>query len=174
VSREEAARLWRGTVLRELAQRGTSAAVSELARLAADFPDRLDIAASLLVARGGVQANAWSPPSPEQVAKLLSDARRRLVRSTAELAAVLQDTLADIAADLPAHGELLWDRQPAARRRADSRTKPPSATTPANGEPPKEDTWRPKPEAALSAYLAHEFTLRLSGRGVAALCVSLR
>jgi hypothetical protein len=167
VSREEAARLWRDTVLRELAQRATSAAVSELARLAADFPDRLDIAASLLVARGGVQANAWSPPSPEQVAKLLSNARRRLVRSTAELAAVLQDTVADIAADLPAHGELLWDRQPAARRRAGSRTKPPSATTPANGEPPKEDTWRPKPEAALSAYLAHEFTLRLSGRGVA-------
>jgi hypothetical protein len=167
VSREEAARLWRDTVLRELAQRATSAAVSELARLAADFPDRLDIAASLLVARGGVQANAWSPPSPEQVAKLLSDARRRLVRSTAELAAVLQDTLADIASDLPAHGELLWDRQPAARRRAGSRTKPPSATTHANGEQPTEDTWRPKPEAALSAYLAHEFTLRLTGRGVA-------
>jgi hypothetical protein len=167
VSREEAARLWRGTVLRELAQRGTRAAVVELTRLAGDFPDRLDVAASVLVARGGVQANAWSPPLPEQVARLLSDARRRLVRSTAELATLLGDTLAAIGQDLPAHGELLWDRQPAPRRRAASSTNPPSATTPASGEQPKEDTWRPKPEAALSAYLAHEFTLRLTDRGVA-------
>jgi hypothetical protein len=167
VSREDAARLWRGTVLRELAQRGTRAAVAELTRLAGDFPDRLDVAASVLVARGGVQANAWSPPLPEQVARLLSDARRRLVRSTAELATLLGDTLAAIGQDLPAHGELLWDRQPAPRRRAASSTNPPSATTPASGEQPKEDTWRPKPEAALSAYLAHEFTLRLTDRGVA-------
>jgi hypothetical protein len=166
VSPEEAARHWRDTVLRELAQRATRAAVFELARLAADFPDRLDIAASLRVARGGVQANAWSPPSPEQVAQLLSDVLRRLVRSTAELATLLLDTLAAIAADLPAHGELLWDRQPATRKRTGSRARPPSATTPANGEYPK-DTWRPKPEAALSAYLAHELTLRLTGRGVA-------
>jgi len=79
VGPEEAARHWRDTALRELAQRPTSAAVSELTKLAGDFPDRLDIAASLLVARGGVQANAWSPPSPEQVAQVLSDARRRLV-----------------------------------------------------------------------------------------------
>jgi hypothetical protein len=116
VSAKEAARHWRDTVLRELAQRATRAAVSELAKLAADFPHRLDIAASLLVASGGAQAIAWSPPSPERVAQLLGDARRRLVRSTAELATLLEDTLADIAADLPAHGELLWDRQPATRR----------------------------------------------------------
>jgi hypothetical protein len=167
VGPEEAARHWRDTVLRELAQRTTSAAVSELAKLAGDFPDRLDIAASLLVARGGVQANAWSPPSPEQVARLLSDAHRRLVRSTAELATLLQDTLAAIAADLPAHGELLWDRQPASRRRTRSRTKAAGAPASVNREQPTEDTWRPKPEAALSAYLAHEFTLRLTGRGVA-------
>jgi hypothetical protein len=167
VTPEQAARHWRDTVLRELAQRTTSAAVSELTKLAADFPDRLDIAASLLVARGGVQANAWLPPSPEQVAQLLSDARRRLVRSTAELATLLQDTLAAIAADLPAHGELLWDRQPASRKRTPNRTNPPSAPTSADREQPTEDTWRPKPEAALSAYLAHEFALRLTGRGVA-------
>jgi len=166
VSPEEAARHWRDTVLRHLAQRATSAAVSELVKLAADFPDRLDIAASLLIARGGVQANAWSPPSPEQLAQLLSDARRRVVRSTAELATLLQETLAAIAADLPAHGELLWDRQPATRRRTGTKSRPPSAPT-SNGDQPKEDTWRPKPEAALSAYLAHELTLRLTGRGVA-------
>jgi hypothetical protein len=166
VTPEQAARHWRDTVLRELAQRTTSAAVSELTKLAADFPERLDIAASLLVARGGVQANAWSPPSPEQVAQLLSDARRRLVRSTAELATLLQDTLAATAADLPAHGELLWDRQPASRKRTRSRTNPPSALS-SDCEQPTEDTWQPKPEAALSAYLAHEFTLRLTGHGVA-------
>jgi hypothetical protein len=167
VSPEEAARHWRDMVLRDLAQRATSAAVSELAKLAGDFADRLEITASLLVARGGVQANMWSPPSPEQVAQLVSNARRRLVRSTAELASLLEDMLAAIAKDLPAHGELLWDRQRATRRRTGSRTKPSGATTPASGEQPREDTWRPKPEAALSAYLAHELTLRLTGRGVA-------
>jgi hypothetical protein len=167
VTPELAARHWRDTALRELAQRPTSAAVFELTKLTADFPDRLDIAASLLVARGGVQANAWSPPSPEQVARLLSNARRRLVRSTAELATLVQDTLAAIAADLPAHGELLWDRQPASRRRTRSRTNAPGAPASANRGQSTEDTWRPKPEAALSAYLAHEFTLRLTGRGVA-------
>ncbi len=60
--------------------------------------------------------------------------------------------LAAINGDLPGHGELLWDRLP-------KRVLPRGSTL---GE-----AWLPKPEAAISAYLAHELSSRLDRRGLA-------
>jgi hypothetical protein len=159
VSPDEQARHWRDAVLRALANRGTDRSVYALAALASEFPERLSIASNLLNARVAVHASAWSPPSPEELAELLADATRRLVRSNAELVQLLMDVLTVIALELPGHCELLWDRAPASRRT----TQPSGASTQASTS----ETWRPKPEAALSAYLAHELQLRLTCRGVA-------
>jgi hypothetical protein len=152
-------------VLRVLGERATPAAVAELTKLVGEFPDQLSVAATVIVARRGAHANAWAPPSPEEVADLLSNATRRLVRSSTELAALLLETLTAVEMDLPPHGELLWDRQGARRRRttSSSDTTDSGASTRAGNT----ETWRPKPEAALSAYLAYELTLRLTGLGMA-------
>lgn len=157
VGAEEQARHWREAVVRNLANRGTDRAVAVLAGLTREFPQRLGIAANLVNARAAVQANAWSPPTPEELAQLFADVTRRLVRSNSELLALVIDVLLIAAAELPSHCELLWDRTPASRR------------TPKGSEEQGvlAETWRPKPEAALSAYLAHELQLRLTGRGVA-------
>ena len=91
--------------------------------------------------------------SPGDLSSLLSSGSRRIVRTSRELCDLLVTTLSQIEADLPPHGELLWDRRPGARRRTKS-------------VPVAPETWHPKPEAALCAYVAHELTLRLAGRGV--------
>ena len=136
----------------KLRARGTEQAVVTLAELSNDYPERLVIASNLLRARSSVFASAWSPPRPEELAALFQDARRRLVRSEAELADLILEVLAAINRDLPGHAELLWDRLP-------KRVLPSDSTLGA--------AWLPKPEAALSAYLAHELSNRLEGRGLA-------
>jgi hypothetical protein len=162
---DESARRWRDEVLRALGRRGTPAAVAVLTQLTAEMPDRLDIAATLILARGAVHAAMWTPPPPLEVARLIADKTHRLVRSAGELAALLLQTLTDIAEDLPAHSELLWDR--AGTRRSRKKTTRDSETEADPLANDNTETWRPKPEAALSAYLAHEFSLRLTGRGLA-------
>lgn len=157
VGPEDEARDWRDRVLRVLAERGTEAAISTLTELASESPNQLGITAALLVARAKVQASAWSPPSAAEVATLLSDKSRRLVRDSAELATLLLDTLTAVRDDLPPHAELLWDRHRPAP--ADEEAQ---LAADASG-----DLWQPKPEAALSAYLAHELTLRLRNRSIA-------
>jgi len=59
---------------------------------------------------------------------------------------LIRGALHELQDDLPRTGQLLWDQ--VAKRGA--------ATI-----------WRPKPEAALSAFIAHELRLRLVGRGLA-------
>ncbi|XVU26459.1 NACHT domain-containing protein [Actinoplanes sp. CA-054009] len=150
---------WRRQTLSDLAGRQTTAALDQLNALQAQFPDQLDIAAAVLTVRTAVHANLWKPPDPDDVALLLNDARRRLVRTNHELADLLVETLDQIAQDLPAHGELLWDRQ-----RQHPRVEPSSQSARS-----KRDigTWRPKPEAAFCAYVTHELRTRLQLHGIA-------
>ncbi|WP_433261601.1 NACHT domain-containing protein [Actinosynnema sp. CS-041913] len=145
-------RSWRMECVRTLGQRATQASVDQLRRLACEHPDDLEVAAALINARRRVQATRWTDnTSVDNITEILNDPSRRLIRSNTELAKLLLDTLADIADDLPAHGELLWNHTP-------TRTRSASGTTP--------ETWAPKFEAALSAYLAHELKIRLHGRGI--------
>jgi hypothetical protein len=109
------------------------------------------ITSNLLRARSEVFASAWSPPPPSQLAVLIEDFSRRLVRSESELAHLLLEVLEAIRQDLPGHGELLWDRLPR------------HVLT----DPELKEAWLPKPEAALSAYIAHELSSRLHRRGIA-------
>jgi hypothetical protein len=142
---------WRLDCIRTLGQRATRASMEQLRQLAHHHPDDLEIAAALINARRRVQATQWADTTVDNITEILTDPNRRLIRSNTELAKLLLDTLTDIAHDLPAHGELLWNHTP-------TRTRKASGTTP--------ETWAPKFEAALSAYLAHELTTRLHGRGI--------
>lgn len=145
-------RSWRLECIRTLGQRATRASVDQLHRLAHDYPDDPEITAALINARRRIQATRWTDnTSVDNITEILNDPSRRLIRSNTELAKLLLDTLADIARDLPAHGELLWNH---------TRTQ----RSGSNGETP--ETWAPKFEAALSAYLAHELKIRLHGRGI--------
>jgi hypothetical protein len=159
VGPEEQVRMWRDSVLAVVTNRSTIEGVMVLADLTRDFPDCLSIVASLVNARTAYQAEAWVPPSPEELARLLNDTTRRLVRSNRELLEMLVDVIASVQLNLPSHGELLWNWNRSSVSRKTS--------TDGAAKSDRAGSWRPKYEAALSAYVAHELELRLSGRGVA-------
>lgn len=146
---------WRQAAIVELAGRASHIAVEAIERYAGEFPSQGSLRSALLQARLTYAASSWHPPQPQDVARLLRDPKRRIVQDDPELAEVIVSTLADIAVDLPAHGELLWDRRPVAK----------ADTEDAGGEDAVE-VWWPKPEAAVSAYLAHELKLRLASHQV--------
>ncbi|HUP15935.1 MAG TPA: hypothetical protein VM848_07800 [Acidimicrobiia bacterium] len=145
VGAEESARDWRDAVLRQLSERAEESgeAVLELARLDSEFPERLLIKSNLLRARALAGESAWDPPPPDELARLLDEDRRRLVRSNAELADVVLEILQDLGRSVPDHGDLLWDRVP----RHHSSTG--------------QAIWLPKTEASISAFLTNELRHRL-------------
>ncbi|MCI4044021.1 hypothetical protein [Streptomyces sp. TRM75563] len=159
VSAEEQAREWRDRLLRELSQRATAESVHQLRQLAARYPDRLAVAAALVSATKQYAAANWMQVRPEDVMRVLQDPSRRVIRTSTDLIDVVQEILEEVGRDLPSHGELLWDRTPGKR----PRKKPVTATE----DEAIPDVWRPKPESALCAYLAHELNLRLAGHRVA-------
>lgn len=140
---------WCGEVVAALARHATAEAVNCLRGLVADFPTRLDLQAALLDTRRGVQAKSATQLTASQVTALLNDNTRRVVRTAAQLAEVVIDTLDAIAADLHTHSNLLWNCERIPR--------------PVNAPPGtrRQLRWRPKLEGALGSYLAHELRLRL-------------
>jgi hypothetical protein len=157
VGPDEQARDMRDRTLRILSDRGTTEAVDELARLQTLYPESTSILAHLVNARAAVHANGWLPPQPVELVKLLDDEARRLARTNRELRELIESQIMAISGDLPSHGDLLWDRSlPADLREAG-----------VQDEALQRKGWRPKPEAAFSAYLAHELQIRLTGRGLA-------
>jgi hypothetical protein len=137
---------WRDDVLSTIADRATERGFLALAQLRDTYPTRTVVLSNLIRARIAMFGSAWSPPSPADFQGLITDHRRRLVRSAEELGLLILEAVHEIQGDLARTGQLLWDQ--VAERGA----------TP---------LWRPKPEAALSAFVAHELRLRLVGRGVA-------
>lgn len=140
---------WLRRTATELASRATPDAVRDLRHLVTDHPALLDLQAALHEARRAVQNKTAVRLTPQEVTALLADRDRRIVRTAHQLAAVICDTLDAIAADLPTHGNLLWDCERGMR---------PASAAPNAARPLR---WRPKPEGALGAYLAHELHLRL-------------
>lgn len=141
VGPDEQARRWRDAVPQVLATLGTAEAVDALTALRDTHPDRLVLLHCLGRARWAAAAERWRAPEPADIAKLLDDATRRFARTDTELRDVLLELLDQIGADLPHHGDLLWNHQP-------------------------KGSWRPKYEYALQAYIAHELDLRLTKRGI--------
>jgi hypothetical protein len=153
VSLEEQARDLRDHVLRSLGERASEESIDVLLRLKNEFPERISIASNLMRARTNRFASAWMPPTPPELFELLGDSRRRFVRSSDEFAQLVVAILSETAERIPAHGELLWDRIPGRFLKERPEVS--------------KEVWIPKPEAALSAYIARELALRLEGRGVA-------
>jgi hypothetical protein len=152
-------REWREGALRELGRRATEQAVHQLRQLTGRYPDLLSVAAALISATRQHAAVNWCRVRFADVAQVLQDPARRVIRTSTDLLDVVHETLEQVGRELPSHGELLWDRTPGRRPRKKS-------TAPENQQAVP-DTWRPKPEPALCAYLAHELTLRLAGHRVA-------
>jgi hypothetical protein len=161
---EEQARRWRDDVLRQLSNRQSVTAIEVLTKIAETRPADLAVGAAIVAARTGFLATAWVPPAPGEVAHLLRDSRRRIVRDNAELCELLLETIQAIEDELSPHSELLWDRveiiDASIRGSNSAGAHKPKRSKKVHG-------WQPKPEAALSAYLAHELKLRLTDRGLA-------
>lgn len=154
---------WRSLALRVLGGMGTAESVVRIAGLRHDFPGDLSIAAALISARRSVQASSWVSAQSAELIAMFGDSRRRFVRTPHERAAVIVKELDRIRSDIAGHGELLWDRVPGTRKRAKKNMQ----LGESGGDRDELiEQWSPKPEAALSAYLAHEFNLRLSGHRV--------
>lgn len=102
------------------------------------------IQAALHEARRRDQANSVARLEPDEITALLSDRTRWVVNTAAQLASVVLEVLGEFQNDLRTDGNLLWDCERVARP-AD--VKPNSCCPLA---------WRPRPEGALGAYLAHE------------------
>lgn len=156
ITDEDQARTWRDRLLAELSRRATAEAIRQLRHLATQYPTRLVIAAALGEATKQYAVASWGQVRTEDVIRLLQDPARRVIRTSTDLLDVVYEALEEVGRALPTHCELLWDRTPGNRPRR------PSAENPIIP-----DVWRPKPEAALCAYLTHELLLRLAGRRVA-------
>ncbi|WP_151478237.1 hypothetical protein [Streptomyces albicerus] len=159
VSASQEAQEWRDGLPRELSRRATVEAVRQLRHLSDRYPERLSIAAAFVAGTKQHAAATWSQVRLEDVIRVLQDPARRVIRTSTDLLDAVYEVLDQMGNEIPSHGELLWDRTPGRR----SRTKSTSTT----GTESVPETWRPKPEAALCAYLAHELTLRLGGHRVA-------
>ncbi|MCC3332976.1 hypothetical protein [Nocardia abscessus] len=159
VTEDEQARRWRDRTLQVLGERATAEAIRCLRDLSQRYPDRLAILGALVTATKQYALAGWSRATARDVIEVLKNPAQRVIRVSTDLLVVVEEALDDIGRELASHCELLWDRTPGIRRRKKN-----------PGSEDKEDVldrWRPKPEAALCAYLAHELTLRLGGYRVA-------
>ncbi|MGN2641034.1 NACHT domain-containing protein [Nocardia takedensis] len=159
VTDEEEARRWRDRTLQDLGERATAESIRCLRALSQQYPNRLAILGALVAATKQYTLAGWSRSTADDVIEALKNPTQRVIRVGADLLAVVEEALEKIGQELVSHCELLWDRTPGIRRRKNN-----TGTDDGQGAP---DRWRPKPEAALCAYLAHELTLRLGGHRVA-------
>jgi hypothetical protein len=152
VDQEEAARRWRDALVRVLANSGAVEAIRVLSQLVEEHPEHLAVRAALVAAVDTARLRSWQPPEVSQLANLLVDGARRLVRSDHELAFVVLEALDDIGQEISRHGELLWNYVAGQEV---------LKTGVVDREP-----WDPKFEGAVQAYFAHELTHRLARRAV--------
>jgi hypothetical protein len=133
---------WRDRVLGSLTERATSAAVEELARLAAVHTDRPYLLAYRAQAAQEWSRREWVAPLPAVIVEMANDAARRWVKSAADLRRVVVISIRDSEAKLQkgSQAEWLWN------------------TTPL----------RPKPENALSDWLKTHLDDALRERGIVA------
>lgn len=143
---------WRNECLNELANRGTWAAMNELNGLVATDREALHVRAAYSRARMQFRARGWRPPNLRDLFELLADPERRIIRNEKELLQLVSETIEAVQRDINGHGQLLWDVLPGRNT---------------VGDVVLPEYWRPKNEAAVSEYLAHELKLRLVDRVLA-------
>jgi hypothetical protein len=112
LSTEDMVRHWRDTLIYQLRDSGTPAAVAEIQRLRATHRELPWLEYVALRAGKSRQARAWQPATPRQIIELAQDANRRFVAGPSQLMDVLCESLERMEEKL--HGEtprarLLWD-----------------------------------------------------------------
>ena len=107
--RESLAR-WRESILENLKQRGTKAAVAAVARIADTHPDQPWLQYAVIDAQRAYRDESWEPLTGQQLDQLTANRESRLVRTEADLFAV---TLAAL------EGSPTGPGRPAPRRRRD-------------------------------------------------------
>ncbi|HWH31691.1 MAG TPA: hypothetical protein VNU01_03370 [Egibacteraceae bacterium] len=142
ISPREEVGLWRDRVLASLTERATSAAVDELARLAAAHTNRPYLLARRAQAAQELCRRKWIAPSPAVIVQMTHNAGRRWVKSAADLRRLLVNTIRDSEAQLQKRSQVywLWNTAPL----------------------------RPKPENALSDWLKSHLDDVLRERGIVA------
>lgn len=93
VSPEESAEDFRNAIISHLRDNGTPESVAAIETLIPDFPELGWLKRTLLNARNVELRKTWTPPTPEEVVQLISNSKKRLVRSADELMEVLIETL---------------------------------------------------------------------------------
>lgn len=83
----------RDKVLNLLMDRGTTAAVAAVGRIAAAFPAYPWFRLRLARARESLRRVSWVPPSPAELLELTSDSEKRLVRDAPELLKLVLESL---------------------------------------------------------------------------------
>ena len=84
---------WRGEVLGEIKQRGSTASVLAIDRLLARYPDQPWLKITAQEARERHRERVWRPASTDEVVQILEDPSHRLVRSDAELQGLVTEAL---------------------------------------------------------------------------------
>jgi hypothetical protein len=130
---------FRDHLIPHLADLGTEAGCSELRRLLANYPQFSWIRPQLLRGQEAIRRNTWIPPSPAQLSQLAKNRKARFVQSSSRLLEAVLDSLSVLQERLQGERQLaqfLWDND------------------------------RPKPEEAISEWVAMHLEDDLKARGV--------
>lgn len=141
VGPREAIGRWRDDILHELSRRGTSAAIQAVDGIATRFPERNWLRRVVLEARRAYRNETWEPCTIEQLDKLATSRRARLVRTESELATAIIEALGEIQSSLQGDtpsSQFLWNT----------------------------DSYIPKQEDEVSDFLRFQLRQLLRARGV--------
>ena len=103
VSRRDSIAEWRDGILRHLKQRGTEAAGTAIAHMVDELPHLDWLKWTLLDARAIARRQTWTPPHAEEIVKVTSSDRFRLVQDGEQLLEVLCESLKRL--EIKLHGE---------------------------------------------------------------------
>jgi hypothetical protein len=137
------------TLLSTLLHRATEGSYRQLQRMQREKVCPTDFVWTLIAAHRALVARGWSPIAPKQLMRVLGDSRKRVVRSAADLAAVVMSALQDVqdrVQGVTAESGSLWDKQAAKR-----------------GQRP---VHRPVEETELSDYVKNRLGDLLGDRGI--------
>ncbi|QNG35322.1 hypothetical protein F1C76_00700 [Geodermatophilaceae bacterium NBWT11] len=138
-------RNFKDSLLAELAQRSTPAALHALADVAAAYPGDLRIASLLREAETRQRDDSWLGPTLSDLMALVADARRTVVHDEDDLYRLVLSVLQRVAIRLQTHGQFLWNESRSA-------------------SDPSKLVWRPKYESAVSAFIQDHIELELADR----------
>jgi predicted NACHT family NTPase len=96
VGPNENVRHFRDGILRQLQHRGTQEACSAIKRILCELPELYWLKWVLLDAKAQARRQSWQPPSPQEILKLASSRRLRLIQNGDQLLEILNESLGEL------------------------------------------------------------------------------